>query len=78
MIAYFVAFITAVLGFGFYASVPVMLVTFLRREAEASWRFALLLGGGATFVMYGMFGMLLGIRLHPGFVTPVILRALSL
>ena len=31
-------------AFGFYVSVPVLLVTFLRREAEASWRMALGLG----------------------------------
>lgn len=75
---YFVAFITAVLTFGFYVSVPVMLVTFLRREAKASWRMALGLGLGGTLVMYLMFGALLHIRLHPGFLTPMITRALGI
>jgi hypothetical protein len=74
---YFVGFIAAVLGLGFYVSVPAMLVTFLRREAEASWRFALLLGIGATLVLYLMFGLLLHIRLHPGFLTPLIMHRLG-
>lgn len=75
---YFLAFIAGILLFGFYIAVPVMLVTFLRREAGASTRFALLMGGGATIVLFLMFSMLLQIRLHPGFVTPVVLKALGL
>jgi hypothetical protein len=54
-----------------------MLVTFLRREAESSWRSALLLGIGGTAVLYFMFGFVLQIRLHPGFLTPLILRSLG-
>ena len=77
MWAYVVAFIAAVLCFGFYASVPIMLITFLRSEAKASWRSALLLGIGATAVLYLMFGVVLQIRLHAGFVTPLILRGLG-
>lgn len=75
---YFLSFITGILLFGFYVAVPVMLVTFLRREAGASTRFALLLGGGGTLVLFLMFSLLLHIRLHPGFITPVILKALGL
>jgi hypothetical protein len=75
---YVLAFIGGILLFGFYVAMPVMLVTFLRREAGASTRFALLLGGGATLVLYLMFGALLQIRLHPGFLTPVILKAIGL
>lgn len=78
MWSYVVGFIAAVLGFGFYVSIPVMLVTFLRREAKASWRSALLLAIGATAVLYLMFGVVLHIRLHPGFVTPLILHRFGL
>jgi len=77
MWGYVVCFIAAVLGVGFYVSIPVMLVTFLRREAKASWRSALLFGLGATVVLYLMFGVLLQIRLHPGFLTPLILHKFS-
>ncbi|CAN7733519.1 tripartite tricarboxylate transporter TctB family protein [Phyllobacterium sp. LjRoot231] len=75
MWAYFVGFIAAVLVFGFYVSVPVMLLMFLRREAEASWKFALFLAAAATLVLYLMFGLVLHVQLHHGFVTPVILRS---
>lgn len=75
---YFLAFVAGVLLFGFYVAVPVMLITFLRREAQASTGFALLLGGGATLVLFLMFNVLLHIRLHPGFITPAVLRALGL
>ena len=74
MWAYVVAFIAAVLCFGFYVSIPIMLITFLRSEAKASWRSALLLGIGATAVLYLMFGVILQIRLHAGFVTSLVLR----
>ena len=75
---YFLGFIAGILLFGFYVAMPVMLVTFLRREAATSMRFAFLLGGGATIVLYLMFGVLLRITLHPGFFTPVIMKALGL
>ena len=71
---YFVSFIASVLVFGFYISVPVMLLTFLRRQAQASWRFAVILAATATLVLYLMFGVILHVELHHGFLTPVILR----
>jgi hypothetical protein len=33
---------------------------------------------GATVVLYLMFAVLLQIRLHPGFLTPLILRGVGL
>jgi len=77
MWTYFVTFIAGILLFGFYIAVPVMLVTFLRREAEASWGRALGLGLGGTLILYLMFGALLKIRLHPGFITPTLMGALG-
>lgn len=78
MWGYLLAFIAGILAFGFYVAVPVMLVTYLRREAQRTWTTALLLGGAATLVLYLMFGALLRIILFPGFVTPIILRGLGL
>ncbi|THK36592.1 hypothetical protein EHS39_19150 [Ensifer sp. MPMI2T] len=78
MWTYFVAFIAGILAFGFYVSVPVLLLTFLRREAEASWRFAFSLAAAATLVLYLMFGALLQIQLHPGFVTPWMVQAIGI
>ena len=78
MWGYVIAFIAAVLAFGFYVSVPIMLLTFLRREAKASWKSALLLAIGGTLVLYLMFGVVLQIRLHSGFVTALVLNRLGL
>lgn len=78
MWSYFVSFIAGVILFGFYISVPVMLLTFLRRQGEASWKFALALAIAATLALYLMFGRLLGIELHPGFVTRWAMHALGL
>lgn len=77
MWTYFVAFVAGILVFGFYVSVPVLLLTFLRREAEASWRFASSLAAAATLVLYLMFGALLQIQLHPGFVTPWLVQTIG-
>lgn len=78
MFGYFLGFIAGVLLFGFYVSVPVMLATFLRRQAGASLKLALGLAAATTLVMYLMFGAVLGIQLHPGFVTPAVVKALGL
>lgn len=78
MFGYFLGFIAGVLLFGFYVSVPVMLFTFLRRQAGASLKLALGLAGGTTLVMFAMFGLVLGIQLHPGFITPAVVNALGL
>ena len=77
MWAYVVAFVAGILAVGFYVSVPIMLVTFVRREAKSSWRSALLLGIGGVAALYFVFGFVLHIRLHPGFLTPLVLRALG-
>ncbi|WP_455274984.1 tripartite tricarboxylate transporter TctB family protein [Rhizobium herbae] len=74
MWTYLVSFVTGILLFGFYASVPVLLLTFLRLQAEASWRFSAALAAAATVVLYLMFGVLLHLKLHPGFVTPWLLQ----
>ncbi|NLS04260.1 hypothetical protein HGP14_12935 [Rhizobium sp. P32RR-XVIII] len=78
MAAYFVSFIAGVVAFGFYISVPIMLLTFLKRQAECSWKLSVALAAAATLVLYLVFGRLLGIELHPGLVTPWVLHALGI
>ena len=72
-----VAFVAGILAFGFYVSIPILLVTFLRRQAEASWRMTLSLAVAAPLVLYLMFGALLHIQLFSGFVTPRLLTLLG-
>lgn len=78
MWTYFVMFVAGILTVGYYVSAPIMLLTFLRRQAEASWRTSLLLAIGATVALYLIFGALLHIQLFPGFVTPWLLRSLGI
>ncbi|ODT23223.1 MAG: hypothetical protein ABS35_12975 [Kaistia sp. SCN 65-12] len=78
MWSYFLGFVAGILVFGFYVSAPILLVTFLRRQAEASWRMTLSLAVGATVVLYLAFGALLHIQLFPGFFTPWLLRSIGI
>ena len=78
MWVYFVSFVVGLLTVGYYVSIPVMLITFLRCEAKASWRMALLLGLGATTVIYLLFGLTLRIQLYPGYLSSMILRGVGL
>jgi hypothetical protein len=78
MWSYVAAFIAAVLVFGFYVAIPIMLLTFLRREARKGWTFSLLLTGAATAVLYLAFAVVLRIELHPGFITALILHRIGL
>ncbi|MFQ0815171.1 hypothetical protein AVM02_10480 [Brucella anthropi] len=73
MWAFFVAFIVCILLFGYYVSVPALLLIFLRQQARVSWRLAISLAVGATLVLYLAFAMLLHIQLHPGFLTPLLM-----
>lgn len=78
MWGYLVAFVAGTLAFGFYVSIPVLLLTFLRRQAESSWVFTVVVAATATSVLYLMFGALLHIQLHPGFFTPWLLKSLGI
>jgi hypothetical protein len=73
----FLGFIFGILLFGFWIAIPVFLVTFLRFQANASWRFAIILTVVATAILYGMFDRVLRVQLHPGFVTEAILDKIA-
>ncbi|SON57780.1 Tripartite tricarboxylate transporter TctB family protein [Hartmannibacter diazotrophicus] len=78
MWGYFLGFIAGVLCFGFYAAVPVMLTLFLRLEADMRLIRAAVVAAIATLALYFAFGVVLQIRLHPGFFTPSLLQAAGL
>ena len=66
---YLLALIGSILLFGFYITVPLFLVIFLRFYAEASWRLAILLPAGISAFLYVMLGYVFRMVLHTGFVT---------
>jgi hypothetical protein len=66
---YFLAFIAGILLFGFRMAIPAFLIGFLRFEARARWRTALVLGIGASVILILLFEHVLRVSLHSGFVT---------
>lgn len=74
---YFLSFIAGIVLFGFWVAIPLFLVSFLRFQAKASWRTALLLGTGASVALFLMFEWGLKAQVHRGFVTSFVLDQLS-
>jgi hypothetical protein len=66
---YFLGLIAGVLLLGFRIAVPIFLVTFLRFQAETTWRSALIYGGAGAVAMYLLFEKVLKVSLHVGFLT---------
>ena len=81
---YFLGLIACILLFGFRITVPVFLIAFLRFQAGASWRSALLYGGGGALAMYVLFerrvagDAAFGLRHRPHHRTVRLLRGASL
>jgi hypothetical protein len=67
--AYFLTFIASILLFGFWFSIPIFLITFLRFEAQLSWRNTLMTGLIGTGVLYLAVAKGLRVDLHSGFIT---------
>ena len=74
---YILALIGSVLLFGFYITVPIFLVVFLRFFAEANWRMALLLPAGVCIFLYLVFTYAFRMTLHLGFITEYVLDRIS-
>ena len=74
---YILALIGAILLFGFYISVPIFLVVFLRFYAKARWHMAILLPAAVSVFLYVMLGYVFRMTLHIGFVTEYLLDRIS-
>ena len=72
MWACFLGLIGGILLFGFWISVPIFILAFLRFYAERTWRFSLLLTAVATTIFYCAFVLGLKVILHEGFVVEAI------
>ena len=74
---YFLGLIACILLFGFHVAIPIFLIAFLRFQAEASWRSALIYGGAGAIAMFLLFEKVLKVSLHTGFVTDFIASQLG-
>jgi hypothetical protein len=72
---YFVAFIAAVLLFGFHISVPILVAIYLRLEAKLRGVVAVLAAAIFTVVMHVMFERVLEFSLHDGFLAKRMIEA---
>ena len=68
----FLGLIAGILLFGFWVTVPLFILAFLRFYAERTWRFSLLLTVIATTIFYCAFVLGLKVVLHEGFVVEAI------
>jgi Tripartite tricarboxylate transporter TctB family len=66
---WFIAFIAGVLLLGFWITIPLFLIGFLRVEANAPWLNAITFGMIAAGLLYAVFGLLLRTSLHEGFLV---------
>jgi hypothetical protein len=74
---YFVSFIGLILIFGFWIAIPLLLLTFLRFQAGASWKNTFILTVCGTGIFYLFFERILQVHLHRGFLAPQIFEWLQ-
>lgn len=72
MCVIFLALIAGILFFGFWITVPLFILTFLRFFAGRTWRFSLMLTVISTTIFYCAFVLGLKVILHEGFVVEAI------
>jgi hypothetical protein len=74
---YILGLIGSILLFGFYITVPLFLMVFLRFYAQASWRMTILLPAAVSVFLYVMLGYVFRMTLHIGFVTEYLMDRIS-
>lgn len=67
------AFTSILLGLGFILGGPLAVLLFVRFGSKDSWRDALFASVGTLAVLYGIFTLLLGLSLFPGFLPEFLL-----
>jgi len=72
LLAYLAALAAAILSFGFWLTIPVFLIVFLRAHEAESWRLTLGLALGAWAGLYLVFDQVLEILVHRGFVIDLV------
>jgi hypothetical protein len=77
MWGYFLAFVAALLSFGFYVAAPAMIFSYLWRRAQVKWPHALVVSVAAIAVMYCIFSGIFRFVLFQGFVVTAAMNLLS-
>ena len=75
--ASFIGMVASLILFGFWLTIPVFLILFLRHFAEKSWKFSLNVGIAGTLVLFLVFHKGLGVILHGGFITDLVLNRVA-
>lgn len=73
MFSYFFATVAGVIVFGFWVTIPVFLVCFLRFVEKDSWKFALMVAGIATAGIYVLFELVMHMFLFRGLLYEAML-----
>ena len=76
--SYFLGLIGGILLFGFWPTIPVFLLLFLRFEAELTWLKAVLVAAVGFTVLYLAVAKGLRVELHQGFITSYLIDRLGL
>lgn len=72
----FIGLIASLILFGFWLTIPLFLLAFLRCYAKESWRFSLALSAAGSAALALVFHLGLGVALHGGFVLEPLLDLL--
>jgi hypothetical protein len=70
---YILALVAGILFFGYFVTVPLFILLFLRWEAGCSWLKAAVYAGVGSGALLLTFSYLLKFQLHPGFLTDRVL-----
>jgi hypothetical protein len=73
LFGFFFALLASVILFGFWITIPLFFIAFMRGHEGDSWRFTLILTAVTLLSAYLIFDKMLNFELHPGFVTDYVL-----
>jgi uncharacterized membrane protein YfcA len=74
---YFLGFLGGVLLFGFWVSIPIFLLSFLKERAGATWTRSITLTCIASTAFYFIFAKGLGVSLYTGMITGLIMDRIA-
>jgi hypothetical protein len=76
LFGFFFALLASVILFGFWITIPLFFIAFMRGHEGDSWGFTLILTAVTLLSAYLIFDKMLNFELHPGFVTDYVMDQL--